>query len=102
MLLGFAALLSEFLCGSAVPLLPGLGGELRIHRCVLVGFALNRQLQAAAQDGLLLLVAELFGIVHHQLRVQQAEVGKGVFRLLRCGVTQQLGQPLLVQLFGHL
>ena len=102
MLLGFAALLGEFRCGSAVPVLLGLGGELRIHRCVLVGFAFNRQLQAAAQDGLLLLVAELLGIVHHQLRVQQAEVGEGVFRFLRCGVTKQLGQVLVAQLLGHL
>ena len=57
---------------------------------------------AAAQDGLLLLVAELLGIVHHQFRVQQAEVGKGVFRFLRCGVAKQLGQVLVAQLFGHL
>ena len=95
MLLGFAALLGEFRCGSAVPVLPGLGGELRIHLCVLVGLAFNRQVQTAAQDGLLLLVAELIGIAHHQLRPQQAEVGKSVFRFLRCGVTKLLGQVLV-------
>ena len=99
-----ACSLDSLLCStnSAVPLLPGLGGELRIHHCVLVGLAFNRQVQGAAQDGLLLLVAELLGIVHHQLRVQQVEVGKGVFHFLRCGVTKQLGQVLVAQLFGHL
>ncbi|AHF64916.1 hypothetical protein Syncc8109_2609 [Synechococcus sp. WH 8109] len=51
---------------------------------------------------MLLLVAELFGIVHHQLRMQQAEVGEGVFRFLCCGVPKQLGQVLVAQLFGHL
>ena len=70
MLFGLAVLLGKFLFGSAVPVLPGLGGELRIHRCVLIGLTLNGEFQAAAQDGLLLLVAELLGMALHQLRVQ--------------------------------
>ena len=41
-------------------------------------------------------------MVDHQFRVQQAEVRKGVFRFLRCGVTKQLGQVFMAQLFGYI
>ena len=41
---------SNSAAASAVPVGAGLGGELRVHGGVLVGFALDRQLQAAGQD----------------------------------------------------
>ena len=48
-LLGFGDLLGEFGRGTVVAVGVGLRSELRIHGGVLVGFALDRQLQAAAQ-----------------------------------------------------
>jgi hypothetical protein len=85
----------------AVAVGPGLGGELRVHGGVLVGFALDRQLQAAGQHLLLLLVGEDGGIGDHQLRVQQPEMGEGVLGLLGGGVAEQFGQLGVAELLGH-
>ena len=47
-LLGFLHLFLELGRGAGVLIGAGLGGEIRVHGGVFVGFALDRQLQAAA------------------------------------------------------
>ena len=102
MLLRFADLLVELGFGAAVAIAAGLGGELGVHRCVLVGLALDGQLQAAAEDRLLLVVGEGPSVVHHQLRVHQAEMGESMLCFLIGGVAEQPGQLAVAKLLGHL
>ena len=77
-------------------------GKLRIHGRVFVGFALDRQLQAAAEQGLLLLAGEAGGIVDDEFGMEQPEVGEGVLGFLGSGVAKQLGQLGVADLLGHL
>ena len=58
--------------------------------------------ESVDRPGLLFVVAELVVMAHHQLRVQQAEVRKGMLHFLCRRVTKQLGQVLMAQLFGHI
>ena len=80
----------------------GLGGELRIHGGVLVGLAFDGEFEAAAEHGLFLLIAQGCRILDHQLRMQQAEMGKSVFRFLGGGIAEQLGQILVTQCLGYI
>ena len=59
-----------WLVGPFFAALAGLGFKARIHRCVFVGFALNRQLQATGQDRLLLLLTQAGWISDIQLWMQ--------------------------------
>ena len=99
-LFGFIDLFSEFRFSAAVAVAAGLSRKLRIHGGEFVGFTLDRQFQATAQHSLFLCIAEFADVVDHQLGMEQAEVGKGVFCLLGGGVAKQLRQFAVAELFG--
>jgi hypothetical protein len=61
-LLRFVHLSLEFCFGPLITIGAGLGCKLRVNGGVLIGLALNREVEALLEDGVLLIVAELGGI----------------------------------------
>ena len=98
---GFGNLLVEFRSGGGVTIRAGRVGKFRVHGGVLVGFPLNGQLQATAEERLPLFGGQGLGIFNHQFRVEETEMGKGVLGFLGGGVPEELGQVFVAQGFGH-
>ena len=90
-MLSFVDLFVEFCFCVAVTISTGLSCELGIHRGEFVGFTFNGQLEASAEDLLLLLCIELGWIVNLQFGMEEPEVGKGVLSFLSSGIAKKLG-----------
>ena len=100
--LGFVDLLVEFRHGLGIAVPLGLGGELGVHHLELVGLTFDRQFQAARQEGVLGLLVQGIWVLHHQLGVQQPEVGKGVLGFLLGGLAEQPRQVAVAELLGQI